>query len=526
MTNLILFSSIVLFVCIFTYTIFSKFGIPMLLIFICIGLLFGESELLRIQFDNYNLSQTLCSISLIFIIFYGGFGTKISHAHGIIKPALILSTLGVFLTAGLTAIFCIYILKLDTNLSLLIGAVLSSTDAASVFSILRSHNLNLKYKTAPLLEIESGSNDPFAYVITFAILMSTTNFSTMLIKQVVFALFVGFLVHKLTKILITTCKNIDISFSMAFLVSMVLLTYSLTDLIGGNGYIAVYLFGILTGEIKFYKKHEIASFFNGTTSIMQMVIFFLLGLLASPTNAIKYLPYSIAIMLALTIVIRPLVVFLLMKPFKAKLNQISLISFAGLRGVASVVFSLFCININEPVGYIVFNISFIVVLLSISIQGFLLPKAAKYLNMIEKNGNVLKTFNDYADEEDIDFITLEIQKNHEWIGKKIKDINIIPSILIVLIKRKNDYIIPNGNTLIEENDSVIICGTSFIDSRKHFTLLEIIIDENSEHINKLVKDFNKNFLIVMIKRNDKPFIPDGTTMIEKDDLLVLLEKNT
>lgn len=347
----------------------------------------------------------------------------------------------------------------------------------------------------------------------------------MLLKQVIISLIIGYSLAKITKYLIDKVKNIDISFSMAFLVAMVLLSFSLSEYLGSNGYISVYLYGILIGNLKFKKKNEIVSFFNGITSIMQMLIFFLLGLLASPTKAIMYLPYSLAIMLALTCIIRPIVCFTLLKPFKAKLNQIALISFSGLRGVASVVFSLYCISINETLGYIVFNISFIIVLLSISIQGFILPYVAKKLDMIDEKEDVLKTFNDYSEEENVDFITFEITKDHKWIGKKICEINLMPSVLLVLIIRNDKNIIPNGQTKIFENDKIVLCGNS-LDTKMKISLLEIFVEKNSKYINKYIYEITDEILIVLIKRLDKTLIPTGNTKILGNDKLVFLQKNT
>ncbi|MDY5304935.1 potassium/proton antiporter [Fusobacterium gastrosuis] len=525
MNNLLLFFAIVLILCVFMYRFFSRFGVPMLLIFISLGMIFGENGLFKINFNNFELSRDICSFALIFIMFFGGFGTKLSMARPVLKSALTLSTLGVFFTAFLSAIFSHYILKLDWQTSFLIGSVLSSTDAASVFAILRTHKLSLKENTASLLEIESGSNDPFAYVLTISFLSMTNgniNIPLLLAKQVIFALILGYLVYRLTLILLGRIKNLDVSFTMAFLMGVTLLTYAFTEYLGGNGYIAIYLLGILIGNEDFKGKSEIVSFFNGVTSIMQMMIFFLLGLLVSPAIAFEYIIPAIILMLGLTFIIRPFAIHLLMLPFRASKGQMLLVSWAGLRGAASVVFSILVVVADKQIGNIVFNISFVVVLFSIALQGSLVPYVAKKLNMIDEDGDVLKTFNDYSNEEDIDFITAEIDANHKWVGKKIKDIDFMPSVLLVLIIRSDKNLIPNGDTIIENGDKIVLCGSSFVDKDTRINLHETFVDSDSEYKNKAIRELDKSNLVVMIKRKDTAMIPNGNTILLENDRVILL----
>lgn len=527
MNNLLLFFAIVLILCVFVYKFFSRFGVPMLLIFISLGMIFGENGLFKINFNNFELSRDICSFALIFIMFFGGFGTKLSMAKPVLKSAITLSTLGVFLTAFLSAVFCHYILKLDWQTSFLIGSVLSSTDAASVFAILRTHKLGLKENTASLLEIESGSNDPFAYVLTISFLSMASgnvNVPLLLLKQVSFALIMGYGVAKLTMILLGRIKNLDIGFAMAFLMGATLLTYAFTEYLGGNGYIAIYLLGILVGNQDFKGKSEIVSFFNGVTSIMQMLIFFLLGLLVSPAIAFKYIIPSTILMLALTFIIRPIAIHILLLPFKASKGQMLLVSWAGLRGAASVVFSILVVVADRQVGDIVFNISFVVVLLSIALQGSLVPYVAKKLNMIDEEGDVLKTFNDYSDEENIDFITAEIDSSHKWVGKKIKEIDFMPSVLLVLIIRDNKNLIPNGDTVIQNGDRIVLCGSTFEEKDSRINLYEKVIDKDSNLKEKAIYELEKNLFVVMIKRGNNTMIPRGNTVIQENDILVLADR--
>lgn len=525
MNNILFLSSVVIILSIFIYRYLSKFGVPMLLVFISLGMIFGENGIFKIPYDNYELSRDICSFALIYIIFFGGFGTNLSMARGIIKKSLILSSLGVIFTSLLTGLFAHYVLKLDWYSSLLIGSVLGSTDAASVFAILRSHKLNLKENTASLLEIESGSNDPFAYVLTIAFLtLGSLNLPLLLFKQVFFGLAVGYIFAKVSRYIIRKVNNIDSGMSMALITASMLLSYSTSEFIGGNGYITVYLLGVLLGNIHFNKKSEIVSFFNGLTSIMQILIFFLLGLLVNPLEALKYAIPAILIMTVMTLIIRPLVVYSLVSPMKSSRGQKLLVSWAGLRGAASVVFAILVVVANKERGMVVFNIAFIVVLLSIAIQGSLLPYFSKKLNMIDEDGDVLRTFNDYSDTEDVDFITAEIDETHKWVGRQVKNLELMPSVLLVLIIRNNENIIPNGNTVIEKGDRIVLCGSSFVDKGTRINLYESTVDKNSQYINKSIRELDRNILIVLIKRENKTMIPSGNTVLLEDDILVLLDR--
>jgi len=417
--------------------------------------------------------------------------------------------------------------KLDWYSSLLIGSVLGSTDAASVFAILRSHKLNLKENTASLLEIESGSNDPFAYVLTIAFLTlskGNLNLPLLLFKQVCFGLAVGYIFARVSRYIIRKVNNIDSGMSMALITASMLLSYSTSEFIGGNGYITVYLLGVLLGNIHFNKKSEIVSFFNGLTSIMQILIFFLLGLLVNPLEALKYAVPAVLIMTVMTLLIRPFVVYALISPMKSSRGQKLLVSWAGLRGAASVVFAILVVVANKERGMIVFNIAFIVVLLSIAIQGSLLPYFSKKLNMIDEDGDVLRTFNDYSDTEDVDFITAEIDETHKWVGRQVKNLELMPSVLLVLIIRNNENIIPNGNTVIEKGDRIVLCGSSFVDKGTRINLYESMVDKNSKYINKSIRELDRNILIVLIKRENRTMIPSGNTVLLEDDLLVLLDR--
>ncbi|MDO5695737.1 MAG: potassium/proton antiporter [Eubacteriales bacterium] len=528
MNGLILLCSVVLILCVFTYKFLSKFGVPMLLVFIGLGLMFGVDGLFKIDFDDFEMAREICSFALIFIIFFGGFGTKISAAKSVLKHSVLLATAGVVLTAFGTTAFCHYVLGFEWLPSFLTGAVLSSTDAASVFSILRAHNLNLSENTAPLLEVESGSNDPMAYVLTvtaLSLMGAGTNIPLLLVTQIIYGLGFGFLASFLTRLILHHIRFGDRTFLMAFLMGAMLFFFAIGELAGGNGYLTVYIYGILVGNAEFDYKAEIVHFFDGVTGIMQMLIFFLLGILVNPTKVLQYAGPAVLVMLALTFVIRPLIVALLTGPLGSSIRQQVIVSWAGLRGAASVVFATMAVVYDPVVGFPAFDIAFIVVLLSIACQGSTLPLLSRRLGMIEE-GNVLKTFNDYSEEEDVNFLSLNIGIGHEWAGKTVREIDLMPSVLLVLIVRGDEDIIPEGKTEILVNDKVVLCGSGFTDNKDHLKLYEIPVDEDSKYCGKTLRDLGDmhRTLIVMIKRGNRTLIPGGGSRILAGDTLVLLDR--
>ena len=430
------------------------------------------------------------------------------------------------LTAVGVMLVSYYMLNINIYTSFLLGAVVSSTDAASVFSILRSHRLSLKYGTASLLEIESGSNDPMALILTILalnLIHGGNSVFSLMITQVVFGIGLGVLIAIASIFILQKIIFSENSFSMAFLLGTVAFTYALTEMINGNGYLAVYIFGIIVGNARFKHKISIVHFFDGITSVLQMLVFFIIGLLISPSIAIKELVPAIIISIFMIFIIRPIIVFLLMGWRKTSRRQRLLVSWSGLRGASAVIFAMYAISFSNEY-LVIFDISFIIVMISISLQGSTIPIVAKKLNMIDEEGDVLKTFNDYSAEEDVDFITSTITKGHEWIGKSLKEIELMPSVLLVLIIREGKNIIPDGNTIIRENDKIVLCGTSYTDTKNGIELNEINITEDSPYIGKAIKnidDLNES-LIIMIKRDGNSMIPRGDDQIKVDDTLVIL----
>lgn len=427
----------------------------------CLGMLFGTDGIFKISFADFANTKDIASLALGFIIFYGGFCTKWTTAKPIIAKAAVLSTAGVFLTAVLTSVFCHFVLELSFLESFLIGAVISSTDAASVFSILKAKNLHLKENTAPLLEIESGSNDPMSYVLVILAITLMQNQSSgfviaLFFKQMIFGILIGVLVAKISIYIYEKTSIITDENGSLFIIALVLLSYLLPFFCDGNPFLAVYFLGIILGNANILNKVPMMHFFDGITKLAQIGIFFTLGLLAFPREVPSILLTGMLIFLFLTFIARPAAVFLLLSFFKSGINQCLLVSWAGLRGVASIVFAIIAMDSGITLHYDLFHLVFLISILSVAIQGTFLPLAAKMTNMIDPHVDIKKTFNDYEEECAVKLLRITVPKNHEWVGKPIRCVEFPQKSLAVLIKRKQERIIPKNSTVIQAGDNITL----------------------------------------------------------------------
>ncbi len=526
-TELIL-AGLVILCCVFFNKISHKIGLPVLLLFIFIGMLFGSDGLFKIQFDNYMFAEQICSVALIAIIFYGGFGTKWSVAKRVAPQSLLLSTVGVVCTALLTGVFCYYVLRFDFWEGLLIGSVLSSTDAASVFSVLRSKKLNLKHHTASVLELESGSNDPCAYMLTILVLSVMRGqtagdaFAYALFAQIFFGVIFGVIIALVARFVLLYVHFETSGFDAIFVAGVAILSYALPSFLGGNGYLSAYIVGIVLGNTRLTNKKPLVHFFDGITVFMQILVFFLLGLLATPSQIPAVLLPAAAIALFLTFIARPVAVFCLMKPFGASWGQLGVTAWAGLRGATSIVFAIMA-HIDEAYTKSdVFHITFCIVLISIGLQGTLLPWISKRLHMIDNRENVMKTFNDYTDETQVQFIRISISERNAWANKRIRDVVMPQGLLVALILHKGKRIVPSGNTYIHPGDVLILSGEGYFDDN-HLMLSEIHISDEHEWNGKSIAELGiaPESLIVLMKRKGKTVIPHGSLKLRDGDVLVV-----
>ncbi len=473
--NILLVGSILLFASIIIGKTSSKFGVPSLLLFLGIGMLAGSDGIGGIHFNNPQIAQFIGIVSLNFILFSGGLDTDWKAIKPILKEGIVLSTLGVLLTAVSIGIFVFFVTDFTIYESMLLGSIVSSTDAAAVFSVLRSKSLALKTNIRPTLELESGSNDPMAYVLTIAFLtlvihqdQSIFSIIPLFLKQMTIGAITGFAFGKLSKVIINKIKLDFEGLYPALVIALMFITFSATDFIGGNGFLAIYICAVYLGNQELIHKKTILKMYDGLAWLMQIVLFLTLGLLVFPSQIIPYFGTGILISLFLIIVARPVSVFLSLIFFKMKLRRRFYISWVGLRGAAPIVFATYPLLAGIEKANIIFNIVFFLSVTSVLIQGTTLSIVAKWLKVSLPEKDQPTT--------DIDKFMLELPKSSlkeveilpdfKAINKRIIDLNFPKSAFIVMIKRNGQFIRPGGSTELEVKDILMVIADNEADYEK------------------------------------------------------------
>jgi cell volume regulation protein A len=450
-------------------------------------------------------------------------------AKPVAKEAIVLSSLGVVATSLITGLFCHYVLGFKLLEGMLIGSIVGSTDFASVSNILRSKSLNLKYNTASLLELESGSNDPAAYTMTMVFLSiiigSDMSIPILILSQVVLGIVMGFVFAFVIGKLVKNLRLGADGLYAVFMASAMLITYATTGILGGNGYLALYILGIYLGNMEFGGKRDIVFFFDGFTEIMQIGLFFILGLLSNFTKFVETFPIALAIMLFMTIIARPATVYGLMLPFRLKRNQLNIISLAGIRGAAAIAFAIMAVNSYDGFSVDIYHIVFGICVLSALVQGSLMPHAATRWDMLDPNETVLQTFNYYQNKARIGFLETRINPNSNLIGTQVKDLNLSFDFIVVKIERNGKTIVPRGQVTIEENDLIILGGEVHFDESGQ-DLIEFTIPSGHKWENHYIQDLQlpNDRLIIMVQRKDSDIVvPVGDTLLLKDDKLIMIK---
>jgi cell volume regulation protein A len=360
----------------------GKIGLPTLVGFILIGLLIGN----WFQFDDMEIVDQICSFALLLIVFTGGFQTKFSRAKPVLALSSVLSVAGTLLTAALAGAFAYFVLRLELYQSMLLGVIISSTDVASVFSVLRSKQLGLKNTLGSVLEIESGSNEPFAHILTVALIAlatGTPGVPLILLREIVIGVLAGILIAKLGKVLINWL-NVDIDGVYgALLCGIAFLMFGAASQFGGSGFLAVYIGGMILGNGKLVYKGSLSKLYSAISMLMQILLFIVLGVLVIPASVVTVIGSGLLFSLFLFLVARPLVMFALMKPFRRPLNEIALVSWAGFRGAASIVFATHLLGSGLPYAEHVFSMVFLVCMLSAIMQSPFIVPIAKRLKLLD-----------------------------------------------------------------------------------------------------------------------------------------------
>lgn len=458
-----LIGSVLLFISIIAGKISGKLGVPSLLIFLAVGMFAGSDGPGGIYFDDPHITQFLGIIALSVILFSGGLDTRWRSA----KPAAIkagaLSTFGVLLTAAATGAFVVYFLHLSWLEGLLLGAIVSSTDAAAVFSVLRTKSLGLKNNLGHLLELESGSNDPMANVLTLSLIYlinspETTawGIAVFFLKQMLIGAALGLLLGRLMVVFFNKINLDSDGLYPVLMLAYVMFAYSATDFIGGNGFLAVYLSAIVIGNSNVIFKSRTMKFFDGLAWLAQIIMFLTLGLLVFPKQILPVIWSGLAVSLFLIFVSRPLGVLLSLLPFKMPFRDKIFISWVGLRGAVPIVFATYPLTYGVDGAQFIFNIVFFIVITSVIVQGTTLSFFAKLLKLDEPAKAAEHKEITLSEDVNSELIEYGITEKSPACGKKLSQLGLPSTTLVVLITRNREHLTPRGDTIIEQGDILYV----------------------------------------------------------------------
>lgn len=471
---LLLIGSILVLTSIVFAKLLDNIGVPTLLLFIGVGMLAGSEGFGGIYFNDPSLAQSIGIISLVFILFSGGLDTNWSESKQVLKPAFILATAGVLVTAVIIGIFVMFIFNTSFLWGLLIGSIISSTDAAAVFSIMRVGNIGLKDKLKPLLELESGSNDPMAVFLTIGTIelllshdKSFSNLILIFVFQIGLGILLGFGGGKIMAYFVNRLKFFYEGIYPVFALSLAMLIYSLTAVIGGSGFLAIYIAGIILGNVQFVHKKALIRFFDGLAVLSQITMFLALGLLVYPSRLIEVIGLGLLLSGILIFIARPLSVFITLIPFKFSFKEKLFTSWVGLRGAVPIILATFPLLMGIENSLLIFDLVFFIVLTSSLLQGWTINSAAKLLKLsapLAKKTQAPIEFSSRAN-DDTDLIEFIVPFGSGMAGKQIVDLNFPEDSRIILVVRDEKNIVPSGGTVIEEGDILsILVSKSNIDA--------------------------------------------------------------
>lgn len=483
--NILLIGSVLLIAGVLIGKSSYRIGLPLLLIFLIVGMLFG-SDGLGIQFSDMHTAQFIGMIALCVILFSGGMGTKLSAIRPVIVPGLLLSTVGVLLTALLTGLFIWWLSGMQwTNIhfaflpSLLLASTMSSTDSASVFGILGSQKVGLKHHLRPMLELESGSNDPMAYMLTIILIEAITlgghlevsTLLTQLLLQFGVGGVMGLLMGKITGMLIRLYRRIGskgaaatedsgqaVSMISILTIGSAFLTFAATNALEGNGYLAVYLCGIVLGNSNFTGCRGVGKFMDSLTWLALIVVFLMLGLLVNPHEMLSVVPVSLLIGLFIIVLGRPLSVFLSLAPVRGiNFRSRLFVSWVGLRGAVPIIFATYPVVAQVPGAAQIFNIVFFVTLLSLLVQGTTVISCARRLKLADGSGDDSDDFGvELSDEIPTTLQTIVLDENHLADGNTLSRMKLPEGSLVMMIRRGNRYLVPNGTRKLYPGDKLLV----------------------------------------------------------------------
>ena len=468
--NLLLVWALLLFVAVMAGKVAYRFGAPALLLFLGVGMLFG---LRTINFHSFEITQFIGMLALCIILFSGGMDTKFSEIKPILGPGTVLATLGVALTAllvgGFIYLFSSWVgLALSFPVALLLASTMASTDSASVFSILRSKKQGLRQNLRPLLELESGSNDPMAYMLTILLVSiavssgQSVGVGESIVKFIIQMLVGAGLGYGIGRLAVFTINHINFksntSLYTVLLLAFVFFSFSFTTLVWGNGYLAVYITGLVVGNYKIVHKSNLTSFLDGFTWLAQIVMFLTIGLLVNSDELLRpeVLILGCAVGGFLILVARPIAVLISLAPFRRFTFKARMyVSWVGLRGAVPIIFATYPIVAGVENGHLIFNVVFLVTLISLIVQGTTVSSMANWLGLAYEEKEPLFKVG-VPDSIKSSFSEMEVTDSMLAGGCQLRNIAIPDNTLVIMISRDNAYFVPRGSTELAVGDRLLV----------------------------------------------------------------------
>lgn len=443
----------------------DRLGVPALLLFIVIGMLAGSEGIGGIEFTDLEAAQAVGIVALAFILFDGGLSTEWSSVRPVLGRGILLATAGVVITAVVVGVTASWVLDLSLTAGLLLGAIVSSTDAAAVFAVLRSRNVSLTGQLRPLLELESGSNDPMAVFLTVAFLELLTNDAAdaldlvvLFVAQMVVGAVVGYLA---ARAMVAVINRVHLGYDGLYpvvMIAVVLLTFGLAAMLGGSGFLASYVAGMVMGNATFLHKRSLMRFTDGLAWLMQISMFLVLGLLAFPSDVWAVAGRALLLSAVLILVARPIATVAVLALTRFGSRATLMVSWVGLRGAVPIVLATFALVERIPQAEIIFNVVFFIVITSVLVQGTTIPVVARWLRVDAP----LETPRPYplefvpSREGTTDLHDIAIPHGSPAVGRQLVDLGMPRGSLIVLVRRDDNFVVPTGSTMLEAGDSVLL----------------------------------------------------------------------
>lgn len=474
--HIILLAAVLILFGIMSSKLSARLGLPVLVLFLLVGMLAGEDGPGGIVFDNAGAAHALGTLALAMILFDGGLQTPLRAIKKVWRPAATLATLGVLITAAVTGVAAAYVLDIPLLNGLLLGAIVGSTDAAAVFALLRNAGINLNKKLKATLEIESASNDPMAIFLTVGMLeiimhnmKPGTGLLLMFLKQMGLGAVVGLAVGWLSVKMINKIQLVASGLYPVMVAACGLLSFGITANLGGSGFLAIFITGVVIGNSRFVFQRSTFLFHDGLAWLSQITMFVVLGLLINPSSLLDVWFEGLIIALVLIFIARPLAVVPFLALFGFNRREITLVSWVGLRGSVPIILAIFPLLYELPGAALIFNVVFFVVLISATVQGSTLPWVARKLKLtIPPPATPAATLEITAlGEVDADIVEYTLGATSRAVGRRLSQMALPDNTVVAMITRNNTVIAPRGSTLLYADDHLFIVlkpGTrSFVD---------------------------------------------------------------